>query len=175
MKSVTFILAAIVLASVSRACFADANADAKKAIQAAANKAMQYIVKEDFDSLTKMCTADCTFTDSGQTMDVKQMVSMMKAEMAKCKDTKMASTILTCSVKGNIATCTTHDIMSTSEQGPDKKWHKFMTDGTSKDTFTKSGNIWLMKSSITVSEKMTMDGKPYDPKAAAAAGGQKKE
>ena len=139
MKSITIILVASVLAASGRTCLADANSDAKKAIQAGVNKAMQLIMEGKFDALTKMCTPDCTFTENGKSTDLNQTLSMMKTEMAKCKDTKMASTLLTCSVKGGIATCTSHDITSTSEQSPDKKWHKIATDGTSKSTFVKSG------------------------------------
>ncbi len=166
MRSVAIILTASVLVLTGRICVADVNSDAKKAIQVGMNKAMALIEKQDFAALTKMCTPDCKFVDGGQPMDVKQMTAMMKAQMAQLKNSKFSSTLLTCSVKGNIATCTSHDIMSATETGQDKKPHKIASEGTSSETFQKSGSTWLMKSNTTLTNKMTVDGKPFNPNPA---------
>jgi ketosteroid isomerase-like protein len=145
----------------------DANADAKKAIQSITNQAMTLIIKQDYKSLAKLCTPDCTFTQFGQTMKMDQMVSMMKAQMTQMKDLKMSSTVTSCSVKGKTATCMTHDKSSATLIGADKKPHKMTSSGTSKTVYVKTGGTWLMTSMKTVSEKDTMDGKPFDPSTMA--------
>lgn len=173
MKRLTLVLAigAIFSVAVGSASFADTNSDAKKAIQAINDRAMNLILKQDFKSLAKLCTPDCKFTQNGQTMSVDQMIGVMKAQMTQMKDMKMSSTVLTCSVKGGTATCTSHDKSYAAMVGPDKKLHKITSDGTSKSVFVKSGGIWLMKSNATISDKETMDGKPFDPSAMTGGGG----
>jgi hypothetical protein len=66
-------------------------------------------------------------------------------------------------VRGTTATCTSHDAMVATVLGRDKKWHKMKSDGLSKNAFKEIGGAWLMKSNATVSDKVTLDGKPYNP------------
>ena len=172
----TLLVAAMGLSlALGGASYGDANADAKKAIQSATNQAMNLIIKQDYKSLAKLCTPDCTFTQFGQTMKLDQMVTMMKAQMTQMKDLKMSSTVTSCSVKGKTATCTTHDTSSATMIGADKKPHKITSDGTSKSVYVKSGGTWLMTSLKTVSEKDTMDGKPFNPASMAGNGAEGKK
>lgn len=171
MKCVSLILTAASLAVTAGACLADASADAKRSIQASTDKAMQLIVKHQYEGLAKLCTPDCKFTEAGQTMGLKESLATLKAEMAVTKDVKMSSTVLTCKVNGDTAECTSRDVMSAKVKGPDKKWHTLNTDGTSRQTFVKKGGKWLMKSNASVTQKTLQDGKPFNPAEQRGTGG----
>jgi ketosteroid isomerase-like protein len=162
-KRTLWMLAIGVFVAVGGTAVADANSDAKKAIQSINDQAMTLILKQDYKSLAKLCTPDCKFTQSGQTMSLDQMIAIMKPQMAQMKNVKMTSTVLTCSVNGKTATCTNHDKSSASIMGADKKTHKMTSDGTSRSVYVKSGNTWLMKSNSTIVSKDMVDGKPFNP------------
>jgi hypothetical protein len=61
-----------------------------------------------------------------------------------------------------------HNLSGTT-MGQDKKLHKFEMGGVSKNDWRREGGVWKMSTFTWISEKMTMDGKPFDPSATGAS------
>jgi hypothetical protein len=108
-------------------------------------------------------TSDFKYIERGKTMDLDTMCEMMKQGLGSLTKVTEASTkIKDLKEKGNTATCTAIHTMKGTMMGPDKKSHKMVMIGTSKDTYKKVNGKWKMSIMEWTADKMTMDGKPMD-------------
>lgn len=67
------------------------------------------------------------------------------------------------SVQGGQAIATVTQTMAAKMTGQDQKPHAVTTTSVSRDTWVKSKKGWLMKSTESISEKSTVDGKFVGP------------
>lgn len=147
------------------------DAAVRKEIQAGYDKLCAAMKSKNIDGVMKMGTKDFSYTEKGQTMGGEQMKQMMQQQFAAMKSCdKMVMKIDKLTVKGNTAT-----VMSSSEGvmtigGADGKTHKMADKNTSKDTWVKTPEGWKCKNVTVLTDKMTMDGKPFDPSAMAGGG-----
>ena len=120
-------------------------------------------------------------TASGQVMNGKQAEAMLKEEFASTKSVKeMVMTPGDITVKGNEATTISNGkftgviVDAKGELGKKGATHTLSESGTSRITLAKKNGAWKVKSVEGLKETMTLDGKPFDPAAAAKQGGKKK-
>ncbi|MBI1333643.1 MAG: hypothetical protein JST12_10410 [Armatimonadetes bacterium] len=165
MKTLTMAIAVLGVVSM-------ASADSLKNQIAEMNKKVgKTIVKQDYKGFEKIVkagvTKDFKYIEGGQTMNLDQMLAMVKQSFSpQMKVSKADSKILSFSQKAKSATATVKHTMVGKMMGPDKKWHSMTQEGTSTDTYTMVGKEWKMSSMSWGEMKMTMDGKPFDPSKA---------
>lgn len=124
-------------------------------------------VKKDMKGLTKMLTSittkDCVFiTAQGKKQTVSDVTGSMTMQMGMIdKVVKSTSHIDKIANSGNsvVATVTSAYELLT-KAGGDGKTHKIEGTSKSDDTWIKVGASWRLKSSKTLKEATTMDGKP---------------
>jgi hypothetical protein len=116
--------------------------------------------------LRKNTTPDFKYVEANNSMTLDQMLGVMKGQFAAMKTVKSASSkLLRCVEHGKTGiTATTHSITAMIT-GPDRKLHLLVASGDSKDTWVKVGGAWKMSVMLWGKQKMTMDGKPFNPSA----------
>lgn len=135
------------------------------------NQAETLFAKKNAEGVMKYMAPDFTMTMMGKTQtrdealaSLKQWFSMMKTLHASMQVVKVVH-------KGNTDIVTDKFRMTgTMMMGP-KKTGKYVDTGTETCTWTKMGNHWMMQKMVSVGEKMTMDGKPFDPNKMGGGGG----
>lgn len=106
----------------------------------------------------------------GKTVNRAQTVVMLKQELAVVSSVQQSTTrIDKLSVKGNTAVAMVAEQVVGTVATPDGKTHKLNDSTSSRDTWIRTSSGWLMKSSVTLSEHATLDGKPV-PTGGAGAG-----
>ncbi len=126
------------------------------------------MMKKDTDAFAKIVkegvNSDFKYVEDGRSMNFDQMVANMRQGMSQMtKVTASDSKIVSLKEKGNSATAVMSHRMSGRMIGKDKKSHTTSFSGISTDVFRKQGGQWKMARMSWKSQKMTMDGKPYDP------------
>jgi ketosteroid isomerase-like protein len=141
---------------------ADANADARKAIQAAYDRNSAAGNKRDLAGSLTIYTPDYVSTDkSGKKTDLKQMHDQMKLIFGMFKTFKVTQSVQSLQLKGNEAQITLKSHLEGTLSNPQtKQAHTFTADMASNETWVKTPKGWLNKRSNTISEKEMMDGKP---------------
>jgi len=174
---IAFAFAAILAVSVTGV----ARADDKKEIEAGYKKLENAIISRSVDGVMSVGTPDFSMKMGGMVMSAQQVKSQMKMNFDMMKTApKFTMTIRTMDIKKNSAEVLSTGIMSADIVdtpgmfGKKGSKHKLTDEQTSKDTWVKTGNSWKMKVTETVSEKMTLDGKPYNPAGAPPGGGAPK-
>lgn len=121
-----------------------------------------------FDKVVRpYLTADFKCTEQGQTMDYAQMLAGMKQSMTMMKHVTQASAkVQSCTEHGNMGKTSTHHVIIGTVLGEDKKTHKMVFNGQSNDTWVKQGGKWKMSTMVWAYQKMTRDGKPFNPQMA---------
>ena len=118
-----------------------------------------------FEQITrKGITSDFKYVENGTPESYDEMVAQMKQSFNMMqKVTAANSRILKLSIHGDTADCSTTHHMMAIVGGQDKKTHKMSFDGVSNDSYRKEDGKWKLASMVWGKQKMTMDGKPFDP------------
>lgn len=130
-------------------------------------RALQHKDMATFEKITRAAvTSDFKHTEMGHSQDYDTMLSEVKQSMAMIKKfTAVSATTKDVVVHGDKGTSTTVHRMDGVMDGPDKKTHKLVMSGTTKDVYRKEGGKWKLAEMNWVSQKMTLDGKPFNPQA----------
>lgn len=163
MKKLSTVLAVLCVAAFSPA------ADLRSMIVKMNRQVDNAIKRKDsrsFERLTRAyVTDDFKYMEDGKTMSYDEMLAMMKGSMGQIQRCDSVNTrILSLKQRGNMATASSLHTMSGRVMGPDKKSHRMKMSSKSMETYVKDGKMWKMKSMSWSNTKMTMDGKPMDPK-----------
>jgi hypothetical protein len=130
------------------------------------------MLKKDFSGFATIMkgaiTKDFKYIEAGQTMTFDQMLSNMKMGMSQYKKiTKSQTKVFAVQVQGNKATATVWHMMEGTMMGPDKKKHTVSYSGNAIESYVKVGKMWKMTTMDWRDTKSLMDGKAFDPMAAA--------
>ena len=126
------------------------------------------LMKRDYNAFEKITrpgvTSDFKYTEAGKTENYDEMLANMKQGMTMMKKVNVAkSSIVKLAIHGKTATCDTKHHMLATMGGQDSKQHKMSFDGVSTETYRKEKGQWKLASMVWGKQKMTMDGKPFDP------------
>lgn len=156
------ILLACLLILGAASLLADATTDARKEIQDRYNRENGAAMKKDAEGLLAYTAPDYVHTDKkGNKMKLEQMRQMMPQLFAITSDIKAKTTITKITVKGKqakVAVSEHAEMMMTNPQT--QKQGKVVADSSSQDVWMKTGKGWMKKSSKTLTERATFDGKP---------------
>jgi hypothetical protein len=112
-------------------------------------------------------TADFTEKGMGHTYTRKQSMAEMKSMFAQSESIQCSFKILSTMVTGEvgIATTSAHMVAIMKPMKKGDKSHRMVMDMVQKETFVRKGGGWKVKMiEDSKPTKMTMDGKPYNPK-----------
>ncbi|MGV3618984.1 MAG: nuclear transport factor 2 family protein [Fimbriimonas sp.] len=146
---------------------AQAQADPKKQLQAIYTELDGYLVKKQVDKAERLMTQyghpDFVYIRAdGRRQTYKECMAEMKASMGPAtKMLKSRTRIVKAATKGSTVLVDTNGEWAMNMPGPDGKAHTFAGVTKTKDTWVKTPGGWKMKEVKTLSEKMTMDGKPF--------------
>lgn len=162
---------ALGLTSCASLVLADEAANLQRAMQDGMNKYCAAVMKGDKAGANKIIMGafapNCKFTGmDGKTMNLKQWMAAMDMNMKSMKSiTKMKLTCSNIKVSGNKATGNESFMMEGTmpNMKDPKKTSKMMVMGTSTSTYEKMGGKWMVVTSKDTSQKMMVDGKPFDP------------
>lgn len=160
-RAFSFVALAIVVACAPAQSLRSAVTSSNKQICAA-------MKKKDFKALEKIfkstMTSDFKYEENGQTQNYDQMMAGMKMGLGQyTKLTEVWTKIVSLKETGSTGSGVMSHMMAGTIVGQDKKVHKMTFSGTSNDSFVKQNGKWKMSKMSWGSEKMTMDGKPFDP------------
>lgn len=173
MRKFTLVL---MLAVLSVVAFADS---VKAEIESGNAKVCKFLKAKDIDGFAKFTrpwvTADFKHVENGKSMTFDEMVKEMKMGMGQMGKVRSVSTkIIKFKTKGKMAYATTqHSMVGETAPGPDKKVHVIGFVGTSEDVYRNEGGKWKLASMTWGKQKMTMDGKPFDPSKMQGAAAEK--
>lgn len=156
-------LAAATLLLAAQVVHADATSDARKQIQGQYDKMLAALQKKDLDAFGAMCAPNCVFIDKQHPKGIalKEWKALGKQALGFMKTVKPTIQIHSFGLMGSSAVVdSTQTVTMTAVSPKDKSTHTFHSDQKVRDTWVKSGSAWLLKSSNTLSEKDTFDGKP---------------
>lgn len=150
------------LAACAPSVRADATADARRAIQAAYDKMDKAVARENLDGIFAFYSPDFQQTsEEGIKTRLPQLKRGFREFFAHNQCVNIKSTIYKFSLKNTTATVINHARNSwifTNRRT--KQRSNVVHNIVVKETWVKSGQIWLMKSRKSLSHKMTIDGKP---------------
>ncbi len=152
---------------VALAVISTASADLKSDINTMNTAVTKAFMKKDFVAVEKAMKAGLApgfkYVEAGKTQTFDEMFQGVKGGLgALSKITNAKAVTSNLKIKGNSATgTTTHTIEAIMVM--DKKPHKMVMVGTSKDEFKKFGKDWKMTVMTWGSQTMTLDGKPMGP------------
>lgn len=148
-----------------------ARADDKKEIDALYNKVQKAMIAKDLKTIMASGTKDFTYTEAGKTMSGEQISSQMQQQFSMTVGTpKSKFTITSCVVKGKTASVECSNFTEMQIKLGDSKPHTLVSNSKEKDSLVKTDKGWLMKAVNVTSDKMTLDGKPFDPSKPPPAG-----
>ncbi|HVT11782.1 MAG TPA: hypothetical protein VHE55_05915 [Fimbriimonadaceae bacterium] len=133
------------------------------------DKAAKDFDSRNTDAIFSYMTPDFTMTMGGQTMTTEQAKGQMKAWMSMMKSVHCTFKIKKVSEAGGM-TMVVDDFMMTGMSKPNPKTHKsdkYVDAGTEQATWVQMNGKWMMKKLVSVKEKMTKNGKPFNPSSAA--------
>src|SRR5688572_17601366 len=142
-----------------------ATADTKSDIQKVYNKLCAAMKKGDMKTLMASGTSDFKMKEMGVTKNAEEVRKEMQGMFASgFKINKCVMTVKSVKLKGNTATVkTVSHTDALMPGGPGGKKMHMVGDGVSRDILVKTRQGWKFKFAETLSNKMTMDGKPFDP------------
>jgi ketosteroid isomerase-like protein len=140
---------------------ADATSEARKAIQTLYNKQNAAAAKKDVEGVLANRTPDFeAIAVNGQKLTMDQVRQNIEQLLAVAQSIKATTAIKSFRLKGNNATVTTREHAEFVTTNPQTSTPaKVVIDGTSQDTWIKSGKGWQIKRSKALTEKMTVNGK----------------
>jgi len=171
MKAVTLVFAAVCLCTTAFA--ADSLRSEINKMDAKIAKTLKNKDVEGFKKVVKGgITDDFKYVENGKTQTFDEMVEGMRQGLAMMKKvTVCTSKTLSLKQSGNMATAMTKHTMGGTMMGQDKKMHKSVFSGVSKDVFRKENGKWKMASMTWTNQTMTVDGKKVDPSKMDMGGG----
>jgi hypothetical protein len=146
---------------------ASAQADLKKHFDGIYDELNEYVKAKRLDKAEKLFAKHghpqfVYIHADGRRQTSKQMLAEMKASLApQVKVTKSTSALGKLVVKGSTAKVDTTGEWVMVMPGPDGKSHTLGGVTKTTDTWLKTPSGWKLKEVKTVSEKMTLDGKPF--------------
>lgn len=120
--------------------------------------------KKDADALFSHMAPDFTIVMGKRTMKGDEARTSMKTWFGMMKELHCKMTVSTVSSKGDTTTIVDH--FHNTGTMIDPKTHKpgkFVDTGTETATWVKVGGDWKMKRLVSSDEKMTLNGKPFNP------------
>lgn len=173
------ILAVSALLAGAIAVMAEDAASVKKWIQGAMNSYAAAVKKKDIPLIEKLAKQYfhedfVSHEKNGTKVTRDQMLSQMKANMGMVKSVDKCDVVCkSVKVSGNTATADESMAMTMTFASPDAKAKPMKMDfmQTWTATYVKEGGKWRCKKTVTKTEKMMMNGKPFDP---SQMGGGKK-
>jgi ketosteroid isomerase-like protein len=154
-------LFAAALASVVLVAPAQAQDDAKAQFQARYTELRTAMEAHDGAAVGKILAPDYTMTDiRGQVHDAAAVLERM-AKMPAGGGRKGETTVLSASVSGASASVEQQLSGSMKRAGDDGEEHTMEMVAKSKDTWVKSGNVWLLKSSVQTGIVIKRDGEEF--------------
>lgn len=144
---------------------APAAADTKSDIQKLYNKLCTAFKNGDMKLLMSTAAPGFKMKQQGQTMNAEQARAHMEAMFKSgVKINRCTMKVESIKLKGNTATVKALSHTDALMPGPPGgKKMRMVSDGVSRDILVKTPQGWKFKFAETVSEKMTMDGRPFDP------------
>ena len=124
-----------------------------------------------FEKITRPnVTSDFKHIDMGKTQSYDEMLTDIKQSFGMIqKFTSASATTNKIRINGDTATSVSHHRMAGIMMGPDNKKHRMLMVGATHDTYRKEDGKWKLAVMEWFNEKMTLDGKPFNP--AAMSGG----
>lgn len=161
MRKTLYTLSALLAVSVALSSGSAARADDKSDINALYTKIEAAMKAKNVKGIMALGTPDFVTIDHGQKMDAKQSAAMMEQQFKMIKSfDSLKMKLSKIDIKGKNAVATTTYSFNGDITGPDGKQHKMADKGVTKDILVKTPKGWLFKSSETISQHPTMDGKP---------------
>jgi hypothetical protein len=165
---------AVSLAIVGLVAGAHASDELRKSMNKDNAKMARLMKKLDWKGVEKhlkaTTTKDFVYKEAGQSMDLKTMIAQMKSGMSMFKKvTKVETKVLTVQQQGDKANVTATHFIEGTMVGPNKKTQTFRMLGNTIESYVKQNGKWLIKVMDWKDSNMTVDGKPFDPMAAAPA------
>ena len=155
---------ALALAAVALAVPALSRADTKSDIQKVYDKLSSSMLKGDLKGIMSTATPDFVMKEKTRTLTAKQALAemeMMFKSGLKIKAAKMKVKSVT--LKGNTAIVNSTGYTEAAMKMQDGKMHQMVQHSTSRDVLVKTPQGWKFKVAEMISDKSTMDGKPFDP------------
>lgn len=146
-----------------------ARADDRQEIAALYEKLRQALLHRDAHAARVLETPDFTTMEMGKPVSGKQLEAEMKQEFAATKAVKQAKIKITkVTIQGKNAAVEndfhfTADIVDTTGQmGAKGLTHTLSMSGTNHNTLVKTAQGWRFKTFEEGTQKMSVDGKPFD-------------
>ena len=141
-----------------------AKADDKQDIAALYAKLDKAVVAKDLKTIMATGAPGFTYTEAGHTMSGDQVSAQMQQQFQATTGTpKSKTTVTSVVVKGTTAVVGSIGVTELQMVLPDGKPHKLSSTSKTSDTLTKTAKGWLFQKINILSNKMTLDGKPFDP------------
>lgn len=130
-------------------------------------KYVKAVKAKDIDTLNSMMAPDFKMRMKNQTYDRKQASDMMKQQFKSMKSfDKWDYKFGPMTRRGNTVTTIVYEDTASTAVGPDGKTHKVTDKGTMQTRFRRIGGQWKVTDVRSLKDRMTIDGKPFDPTAA---------
>lgn len=157
------------LVSLSAASWAQTTeADARKAIQAQLDQSAKALADKDVDAYSKNWTSDYKVTGIfGETLDRERAASGLRDALANVSNVKATMTIDRLKVNGDTATVLIRRKGTADVTSPDGKALPFSRDEREVQTWTKTPDGWKQKAATVLTQKDTIDAKPWTPESKA--------
>lgn len=129
------------------------------------DKAEMYFNKRDADSIFKYMAPGAKMVMDGKEMSAKDGKAGMKQWFSMMKSLKCNLTVTSATQNGNMATVKdTFDDTGVMMNPETKKDSKYTGKGSETMTWVWMDGKWMIKKLVINSNKMTLDGKPFNPK-----------
>jgi ketosteroid isomerase-like protein len=159
---------AVALAAIAVPAVGQVDTKLAKEMKASYNRVISAMKRKDVKAVMAEMTPDCTMKEMGQTITAKefepmltQQIQMMDLQTSEIKFSKLSG-------KGNAAKGEYTESMKAKMKTPDGKTGIFTSLAKYRATFKKMGGKWKLHYSEAVgTPKMTLNGKPFNPMAAA--------
>jgi hypothetical protein len=146
------------------ASYAAASTDAKKIMEELNRDSNKAMLSKDFGYFDRTATPDFTSTQNGHTQNRKQSLAGIQQMFAMVKTiTKVHSTVTSATMNGKTITATTESEMTAKVAAAKGKLITVVDRSIDKEVWVMTPSGWKIKSVITLSDKMTANGKPFNP------------
>ncbi len=148
--------------AVALASGAQAQVDAKATFQARYGELRTAMQAKDAAAVSKILAPDYQMTDiQGGTHDAAEVSQMMQRGPAADPERKTETTVLNATITGTTATVQQQMMFSGKRAGPDGAEHSMEVQILSDDSWVKSGDAWVLKSSLQKELTVKKDGEVF--------------
>lgn len=142
-----------------------ARADSKSDIANLYPRMSVLMMKKDMDGVIRMGTPDFKMKSNGRITEAKVLLGQMKQQLAMITMKSCSMKPESIKVKGDKAEVIANESTAMEFKLQDGIKHALSSKGRSKATLVKTPGGWKFQFVETLNEKMTLDGKPFDPTA----------